>query len=1096
MKIPVAALLSFGILLNPLIAADDAPAILALAGRDAGVALVIGDEALAESLAKGSRFLVVDQEPGIDAQQAAARRADDAGFLAGGRMQVALAPSWHPVLADASVNLVVVSKNVPPDKIDLEAIAAALAPDGGTAMMEFAPEKRLVQLPEDVTSSRQGSLTILRRGHLAGGDDWPQIYHGPDQNYVSEDRAIGAALTPQWLGLPMFGTSSELRMTVAAGGRAFVLQQSGAGGLKLDARDLANGQHLWGREWKEEHPTQAPGLIASGDAVLVCLHDRIVRLSANSGEETAAWKPDGRDGVSLNGMAQVDGLVLVVGASKDFPAASQVVQTNKNEPRPMSGDRLTAFDTKTGVERWHWSEEGKPIDARSLVVAEGRVYFGFQGNHLTALKLGDGKPVWSLDLKAPELVAARAPNPGRTKFGLADMQLPVVRAGQGVVVIGWPQDSNMVALDAAKGNVLWSAWHGSGSWMLKKNRVVVAGLTQDRIEKKKGVGGWAAGEIDSGMAYDLRTGAMRKEPGAGTVGCGNTIASARTYWSARNGPLWDDLADKATTRPPINRTTCYMGQLPVIASGVALYGPHDGCICNERFRGWTAWRSPQDRAARGERLEKFSDEPVSGGPEDAADWPQARGNRDHSGSSSSALGAGKPAQVWRSKPAHPYTPPAPGTYGFEAQFAPTPPVAVGDRIIAGGDDGAIRAFSAATGDLLWTGYTGARVLGAPAIMDGRVFAGSGDGCLWCFALKDGRPLWRFRLPPNDQFFCAYGHVVSRWPVAGILAAGGVIYAAAGYVNDDGSVVCALDAATGKPRWVREFLDGKEPVAVAGGLVLRDGQLWVRGASTSQVRLDAATGANLDAIKTNTYSVDGADIGLFAGRFVVQGGRPWHWEPREFFMRRLTNMEYTELSETGAPLSPIITMQSVAVMPAWDRTRIIGLYARADRQFWASGGGMFMGGYRGLECWDSDGMARWLEEVRAKYPNTERTGWGYLAFLANQAKKADPKSTMTVDLPPRPQTLWTIPDTWIQSVALAADTALVLCRKPTAGNPNQNGPFLMFCDRDTGTIRAEQELPCAPVFNGLAIDRTGRVILSLQDGSLLCFAVNPTKTNNP
>ena len=67
MKIPVAALLSFGILLNPLIAADDAPAILALAGRDAGVALVIGDEALAElKPAEIGRFLAELQFSTID----------------------------------------------------------------------------------------------------------------------------------------------------------------------------------------------------------------------------------------------------------------------------------------------------------------------------------------------------------------------------------------------------------------------------------------------------------------------------------------------------------------------------------------------------------------------------------------------------------------------------------------------------------------------------------------------------------------------------------------------------------------------------------------------------------------------------------------------------------------------------------------------------------------------------------------------------------------------------------------------------------------------------------------------------------------------
>ena len=1085
--------LVFMLLPGPLRAADNADHLVALSGREAGVALVMGDESLAESLAKASRFMVVNQEADIGRHQASARRADEAGFLANGRMRVVLAPSRHPVLANASANLVVIPKEAPFDRIDPRAIASVLAPDGGTAVIEDAPKDWLKQLPPDITTLREGSLAILRRGHLPGGDDWPQIYHGPDQNYVSADRTIDGALTPQWLGLPMFGTDANIRMTVAANGRAFVLQQSGTAGLILDARDLANGQHLWRRVLKGETPTQAPSLIASDDSVLLCLRDRIIQLAAGTGTGKAVWKPDGRDGASLNGMVQSGDLILVIGASKDFPAAAQVIQKTGTNTRPMSGDRLTAFDVNTGKPRWHWSAEGKPIDSRSLVVSDGRVFFGFHGNHLTALNLADGKPSWSLDLNAPELVSARAPDPKRTKFGLIDNQLPVVRAGQGVVIIGWPEDANMVALDAADGHLLWSAWHGSGSWMLREGRVVVAGLTPDRIEKHKGVGGWSAGAPDRGTAYDLRTGAAREEPGAGTVGCGSTIASALTYWGARNGPLWDSKNGKPTNRPYVNRTACFMGQLPVVASGVYLSGPHDICICFERLRGWTAWRSPQDRTAHGEPLEKFSDEPMPPMPDDAADWTQARGNRDHTGGSTASVGCA-PSVIWRSKPAHPYTPPAPGAYGFDAQLAPTPPVAIGQRVVIGGDDGAVRACDAATGKPLWTAYTGARVLGTPAVMGGRVYVGSGDGHLWCFALNDGKPCWRFRLPPNDQYIPAYGHLISRWPVAGVLAADGVVYADAGFVNDDGGVVCALDAITGAPRWVRSFVDGTEAVMPVGGMVLHNGQLWVRGASSTHVRLDAATGATIGKIEPDPAKVDGADIGRFAGRFIVQGGRPWYWEPREYFMRRTTNTEYTGLDAEGAPLAPMITMQSVAVTPAWDKDRMLGLYARADRQFWASGGGMFAGGYRGLECWDAPGMARWLGEVLTKYQGAHRTDWGYMAYLVNQAKKTDPKTTTTVDLPARPQTLWTDPDTWIQTLALAADTALVVCRKPSAEDPKRTAYFLRFCDRNNGTVRAERELSCAPVVNGLAIDRNGRVILSLQDGSLLCFGASPDKAS--
>ena len=46
--------------------------------------------------------------------------------------------------------------------------------------------------------------------------------------------------------------------------------------------------------------------------------------------------------------------------------------------------------------------------------------------------------------------------------------------------------------------------------------------------------------------------------------------------------------------------------------------------------------------------------------------------------------------------------------------------------------------------------------------------------------------------------------------------------------------------------------------------------------------------------------------------------------------------------------------------------------------------------------------------------------------------------------------------------------------------------LQTLDLDHGGVRWTQDLPAAPVAWGLAVDRTGRVIVTLEDGRIVCF----------
>ena len=131
------------------------------------------------------------------------------------------------------------------------------------------------------------------------------------------------------------------------------------------------------------------------------------------------------------------------------------------------------------------------------------------------------------------------------------------------------------------------------------------------------------------------------------------------------------------------------------------------------------------------RLETFA---VPQGPATAAgaqDWPVFRGNNEHSGSTTAAIGSGALSPKWVS-----------AACGSEL----TPPVAVGDRVFVAGADGVIRGLDSTNGKQVWQYATAGRIRVAPTYWKGRIYAGSADGYVYCLSAETGQPIWRFALP--------------------------------------------------------------------------------------------------------------------------------------------------------------------------------------------------------------------------------------------------------------------------------------------------------------------------------------------------------------
>jgi outer membrane protein assembly factor BamB len=170
-----------------------------------------------------------------------------------------------------------------------------------------------------------------------------------------------------------------------------------------------------------------------------------------------------------------------------------------------------------------------------------------------------------------------------------------------------------------------------------------------------------------------------------------------------------------------------------------------------------------------------------------------------------------------------------GTYNFGALTYG------GGRIFAVNNDGRLRAFDAATGQLLWTAELTARVTSPPTYRNGRVFVGG--GILMAVDAGDGRLLWSRHPSPGSGGY-------DSSPVATDTAV---------YIAYPASEAHAYDPATGADIW------SNEPEYTAGGgrtVVLADGRLWTRDQyawydGIPDLILDPATGAVV-----GTYRSDG------------------------------------------------------------------------------------------------------------------------------------------------------------------------------------------------------------------------------------------------
>jgi len=366
----------------------------------------------------------------------------------------------------------------------------------------------------------------------------------------------------------------------------------------------------------------------------------------------------------------------------------------------------------------------------------------------------------------------------------------------------------------------------------------------------------------------------------------------------------------------------------------------------------------------------------------------------------------------------------------KASVIPTAPTTVNGLAFVAGTDGIVKAIDVASGELKWKAYTGGAVRYPPTIWKNRALVGSGDGYVYAFEAATGRLLWRFRAAPTDRLMPVYGALLSTWPVgSGVLVDDkGTAYAAAGIANYDGTYVYALDAATGAIKWQNNTSGHLDPeartgVSVQGHFLLNGDKLYMAGGT----------------------SVSPAVYETVTGKCLNDPAPLQRCESVSPRGQDLT-LVGDHVVATGRPLYADIKYK------IFDHTVKSGiLHASTSRRdiVWID--------RKKLMCFAPIDKQKLNNCVEMKItPRHIIQHWG--EFKIDDAPK------------------WTheCPDS--VAVALCANAVVVADHKKLTALAANNGQEIW-----------SQKLPAKPVSYGLAIDRNGQVIVTLEDGRIMCFA---------
>ncbi|NLX99997.1 MAG: PQQ-binding-like beta-propeller repeat protein [Rhodopirellula sp.] len=855
------AIVGLGSFVSPLQAEPvglSAQAILRELDCRGGIAALVGDReaSLAIELARQSELLVYVQLDSADESAAARRALDDAGLL-NRRVYVEHGSKSRIHLADHLADVVVACALQTPPETERE-LLRVLRP-GGKAWLRGE---------------------VVTKPQPDGVGAWSHPYHGPDNNPVSIDTRAKAPYQTQFLAEPYYVPLPAV--TVIAAGRVF--KAFGHVGFKerewpwlntLAAFNGYNGALLWRRGLTEGFNIHRNTMVAAGKTLYVADDVSCKLFDAATGKPAGEiLAPPEASGKVWKWMALCgDVLYAVVGAEEYRDATLRGKKTSAGWPwRPMTegydreetswarGATFFATDLRTRQVLWRQNEP-QPVDGRAVCMADGKIFFYAHRRYLACRDAQTGRELWNRSDR--ELLEAIGEHAKNQIWHRGFSTQAYLMYADGVLLLAGPQRTNLVAVSADRGELLWQRPDG--------NVQLVA-----RPEGLYALGGVAAQYPHaSTKLLNPRTGEvladLKFHRGNCTRATG-TIDSVFCRVDGNRGTVRLNVADGTLQRFAIMRPDCHGGVMA--ANGLLYCGPWM-CDCNLSLVGFMSLAPALPVAAdrsrdAAERLELAAGRAKSSAPAVGdhlsdplpGDWPTYRA--DNRRSSSAPLEIARQVKLLWQLPAG-------------SIHDPTAPITCRGRLFVAGGDGAVACYSLDDGKRRWKVSTGGAIFFPPTEHAGRIYVGSGDGYLYAFCRESGDLDWRFRAAPRERKIPVYGRLMSTWPVAsGVLADRGVLYAAAGIASYDGTHVVSLDAQTGEIRWHNDACgqlapgEGNPGVSVQGHLLLEGDVLYLAGGSAvSPAMFDAQSGRCLNEVADPLCTAPrGRDLFLMGDKVVA------------------------------------------------------------------------------------------------------------------------------------------------------------------------------------------------------------------------------------
>ena len=975
-----------------------------------GIGVVLGDNQadIALELARKTDLLIYVQLAREDEVEAARRVIDAEGFF-GNRIWVEEGGFTAIHLGDNLADVLIAAGDAASKLPEAEALRV-LCPRGKA----FIGRRTLVKpLPDGI-------------------DDWSHPYHGPDNNPQSRDQVARAPYLTQFLAEPYYAPLPQAG--VASAGRAF----KAFGNIAFHEREEPllnslvafngyNGTMLWRRRLAPGVMIHRNTMIATPDILYVGDDKSCKRIDAASGELIDEIIPplNLAGGTFWKWMALENGVLYALLGEQEQkdPLIRQRRETHGWPWDPLSqgfnqpenpwgfGQNLLAINPVSKKVLWNHREEEK-IDSRALCMRNGRIYIYRHGSYLACLDARTGETRWRRTPEsAPDLFKALGPSLNRQDWRTNWRTTVYLKCSDKALYFAGPTVGKLLAVSADDGKVIWE--HPYSNFQL--------------VLRDDGLYG-ISGEIDKhpSLRFDPLTGKVLASIDTKRRACSRPNGSVDAIlYRAPGGSARLDIASQKPQWISPMRAQCHDGV--TVANGLLYWWPST-CDCQETLYGITCLAPAGDfrfgkEATQAERLRPGSGDiaRVADLSESSADWPSFRANNIGTATTEAAI-SDDCKRLWWFNP--------------DAPFTPTAPVTVGGLVFFSGSDGIVRALDSKSGAARWKAYTGGSVRHPPTVWKGRVFIGSGDGWIYAFEAATGRLLWRFNAAPANRKIPVYGSLMSTWPVAsGVLVENGVLYAAAGIVNYDGTHVYALEAETGKIRWQNNTSGHLDPeartgVSVQGHMLIHAGKLYLAGGtSVSPAVYDLADGkclndpAPLKLVGSN--SIRGQELYKVGSKIVVSG-KPMYAHPEHpVYDSTVSN----KMLHTSANNRDVVWINSSRIL-----------------------------------CFKNIGttvLDRCVSEPPAG-PTFMIGGWGRF------------------DISEKP--FWEFPCEG--SVAFARSKNAVLF----AGARPQGVPSIDAVDVEKGGRFWKRPLilESPPVPWGVAIDRDGRIIATLKDGHVMCF----------